>query len=353
MLRRSIDREPYGPTIEQRVFRFAKYFGIGAAGIAVAIGGFDLMNIGAVKAAVEFTRDSRKEVASLPDTILSRLQGISFTIPSGQTAVAVTIPHSEIAKLQEHAPVTKAVLTLVNRDARARAADVTSSAPDAGVIPSTAARAPFQLASINPTALPDSAAPTSLLQISLPSSVAFLPPPAPGLPPPSPIERLHLEGRSLARAEHCLATAIYFEARGEPVKGQIAVAQVVMNRVFSGYYPNDVCGVIYQNANRYLSCQFTFACDGHRKVINERGAWARANRIAKQTLAGELYEPAVGTSTHYHAVYVHPYWVREMKKFVRFGIHNFYRPVAWGNGSDEPIWSREQTAVLKKAKAKR
>src|SRR6202007_2378317 len=66
----------------------------------------------------------------------------------------------------------------------------------------------------------------------------------------SPAQRLGLEGKPRAKAEKCLADAVYFEARGEPLKGQQAVAQVVMNRVFSGYYPNDVCGVVYQNANR-------------------------------------------------------------------------------------------------------
>ena len=344
MLRRSIDRDPCGPTIEQRVFRNAKRICIAFAGFAATLGAFDLMNIRVVEAAAEFTHDRRVEVAGLPDRIRSSLQGISFTIPSGKAAVAVPIPRSEIAKLPERAPVTKAALTVVDRD---------PPIPNrrAGPAPSATAPAPFQVASIDPAAVPpDTAAPAPVIQIALPSSISFLPPPAPGAPPPSPIQRLHLEGKSLAHAEHCLATAIYFEARGEPVKGQIAVAQVVMNRVFSGYYPNDVCGVIYQNANRHLSCQFTFACDGRRKVINERGAWARANRIAKQTLTGQLYETAVGTSTHYHAIYVHPNWVREMKKFVRFGIHNFYRPVAWGNGSDEPIWSREQMLALKKKK---
>jgi spore germination cell wall hydrolase CwlJ-like protein len=149
--------------------------------------------------------------------------------------------------------------------------------------------------------------------------LSVLPPPAPGVHPPSPIERLHLEGKSLARAERCLANAIYFEARDQPYRGQVAVAQVVLNRVFSGYYPEDVCGVVYQNANHHLACQFTFACDGKRKSIGERGAWARANRIAKDALEGNVYEQAVGTATHYHAFYVHPNWVREMKKLVRFG----------------------------------
>ncbi len=181
------------------------------------------------------------------------------------------------------------------------------------------------------------------------STMVPMPRPAPGAPPPSPAELLHLEGKTYAKAERCLANAIYFEARSEPVSGQIAVAQVVMNRVFSGFYPNDVCAVVYQNANRHLACQFTFACDGKSKIINERGAWARANRIAKQTLDGMLYVAAVGPATHYHAVYVRPNWVREMHKMARYGIHNFYRPIAWGNGADEPVWG---TAALAQAKKK-
>ena len=155
---------------------------------------------------------------------------------------------------------------------------------------------------------------------------------------PSPAELMHLTASALAKAKQCLARAIYFEARNEPVRGQIAVAQVVVNRVFSGFYPNDLCDVVYQNASRHLDCQFTFACDGKRKVIHERGAWARAEQIATQVLAGDLYDPAVGSSTHYHALYVRPDWVEEMKKLTRHGTHNFYRPVAWGNGSDAPVW---------------
>ena len=196
----------------------------------------------------------------------------------------------------------------------------------------------MQLASADPTVLQDTSAVPPAMPISLPSSIDILPPPAPGAPQPSPAQRLHLDEKAYAKAERCLANAIYFELRGEPVRGQEAVAQVVMNRVFSGYYPNDVCSVVYQNAERHLACQFTFACDGKRKTINERGAWARANRIAKETLDGQVYVPEVAKSTHYHAVYVHPNWVGEMKKMVRYGIHNFYRPIAWGNGADNPVW---------------
>jgi hypothetical protein len=209
----------------------------------------------------------------------------------------------------------------------------------------------MQLASIDPNALPQAAVPQpAVIQIALPAHIAVLPPPAPGVPPLSPAQRLHLEGKDRAKAELCLSNAIYFEARDQPYIGQVAVAQVVINRVFSGVYPHDVCGVIYQNAQRHLACQFTFACDGKRKTINEFGSWARARRIARETLDGQLYVQAVGTSTHYHASYVHPNWVHEMHRFAREGIHLFYRPIAWGNGSDEPIWSRAQLASNTKKK---
>jgi len=156
--------------------------------------------------------------------------------------------------------------------------------------------------------------------------------------PKSPAERLGLLGQKRAKAEKCLSNAVYFESRSEPVRGQIAVAQVVMNRVFSGYYPEDVCGTVYQNANRHLACQFTFACDGMSKVVTDQDAWERASRIARETLDGKLWLPDVGKATHYHASYVHPYWVRAMHKNARIGLHTFYRPRRWGDGADEPAW---------------
>jgi hypothetical protein len=159
-----------------------------------------------------------------------------------------------------------------------------------------------------------------------------------GKRPHSPAERLGLAGAGRAKAEKCLTDAVYFEARGEPVNGQIAVAQVVMNRVFSGFYPATVCGVVYQNAHRHLACQFTFACDGIPERVTEPEAWARAREIARETLDGKLWLNQVGKSTHYHAYWVHPSWVREMMKMHRLGVHTFYRPRAWGDGSDEPKW---------------
>jgi hypothetical protein len=156
----------------------------------------------------------------------------------------------------------------------------------------------------------------------------------------SPAERLGLTGKARAKAEKCIADAVYFEARGEPLRGQMAVAQVIMNRVFSGYYPNNVCGVVYQNANRHLACQFTFACEGKDlSRVDELDMWEQAKRIAKDALDGNIWLAEVGHATHYHAYWVHPSWVHEMNKMYRLGVHTFYRPRAWGDGSDAPIWS--------------
>jgi spore germination cell wall hydrolase CwlJ-like protein len=164
----------------------------------------------------------------------------------------------------------------------------------------------------------------------------------------TPAERLGLfDEKSRAKSEKCLTEAIYFEARGEAVRGQIAVAQVVMNRTFSGFYPNTVCGVVYQNKHRHLACQFTFACDNVADVVREPDMWDRARKISKAMLDGQLWLPEVGKSTHYHAYWVHPSWVSEMKKMYKFGVHTFYRPRAWGDGSDAPSWGTPaKTAAL-------
>jgi spore germination cell wall hydrolase CwlJ-like protein len=163
--------------------------------------------------------------------------------------------------------------------------------------------------------------------------------------PKSPAERLKLSGKSREKAEKCLANAVYFEARGEPVRGQIAVAQVVMNRVFSPFYPKTVCDVVYQNAHRHNACQFTFACDGIPDIVTEPDAWARATRIARDMLDGKLWMPEVAKSTHYHAYWVRPSWTHEMKKLYKLGVHTFYRPRRWGDGSDEPHWGDAQTTA--------
>ncbi len=153
--------------------------------------------------------------------------------------------------------------------------------------------------------------------------------------PKSPAERLRLTGKDRAKAEKCLADAIYFESRGEIERGQVAVAQVVVNRVFSGFYPADVCETVYQNAHRHLACQFTFACEGKKLIVNDQPAWSRATRIATEMLDGKLWLNDVGKATHYHAYWVKPAWIREMRTLQKIGVHTFYRPRKWDETDTE------------------
>jgi len=126
------------------------------------------------------------------------------------------------------------------------------------------------------------------------------------------------------RERRCLATAIYFEARGEPERGQVAVAQVILNRVRSPIFPQTICGVVYQGQMR-KGCQFSFACDGHTDTPRDNGQWALAQSLSKRIMSGELWLPEVGYSTFYHANYVSPRWARRMNKVDRIGAHIFYK----------------------------
>jgi len=128
-----------------------------------------------------------------------------------------------------------------------------------------------------------------------------------------------------AKEQKCLAEAIYFEARGESVKGQAAVAQVVLNRVRNPAYPAKICGVVYQNVTWRGRCQFSFACDGKKRSINQPVHWQLAQDIARAVTAGQIWLPEVGSSTHYHATYVKPRWARSMIRLEKIGLHIFYR----------------------------
>lgn len=123
----------------------------------------------------------------------------------------------------------------------------------------------------------------------------------------------------------CMATAIYFEARGESYRGQVAVAQVVMNRVSHNLYPSTICGVVFQNQHKRNACQFSFACDGIPERVTEQKAWAQAQQIANEVVSGREYIADVGHSTHYHATYVYPHWAPRMQKNTKIGLHIFYQ----------------------------
>lgn len=122
----------------------------------------------------------------------------------------------------------------------------------------------------------------------------------------------------------CLSEALYFEARGETVKGQFAVAEVILNRVDSARFPNDVCAVINQGTGKKYQCQFTYTCDGNPETIHEPRAYDRVGKIARLVLDGAGPELTSG-ATHYHTTAVRPRWSRTYSRTARIGVHLFYR----------------------------
>ncbi len=122
----------------------------------------------------------------------------------------------------------------------------------------------------------------------------------------------------------CLARAIYFEARGEPVDGRAAVAEVILNRVDSAHWPKSVCGVVGQGASRSTGCQFSYMCDGAADRVKEGTAWSEAFALASVMLRGAPRRLTDG-ATHYHATSVSPDWAAAMEQTVAIGEHLFYR----------------------------
>ncbi|TPM35120.1 cell wall hydrolase [Mesorhizobium sp. B2-3-4] len=168
----------------------------------------------------------------------------------------------------------------------------------------------------------------ALLQDEQPNSGRFIPPMAKG-------DHAWIQNPLPASAfskpeQKCLANGIYFEARGETVRGQAAVAQVILNRVRNPAYPNSICGVVYQNDNWFNRCQFSFACDGRKKRIDNPVAYKTAQDVGMAVTAGKIFIPEVGSSTHYYAQYVHPGWARTMQKMTKIGLHIFYRTYGGG-----------------------
>ena len=122
----------------------------------------------------------------------------------------------------------------------------------------------------------------------------------------------------------CLSEALYFEARGESLRGQFAVAEVILNRVDSALYPDTVCGVINQGTGRKYQCQFTYTCDGNPKVVREKDAFAVSAKVASVMVSGAPRALTDG-ATHYHTKAVRPNWSRTFPRTTTIGVHHFYR----------------------------
>ncbi len=122
----------------------------------------------------------------------------------------------------------------------------------------------------------------------------------------------------------CLAEAIYFESRGEPLSGQVAVAEVVLNRVDDRRYPGSICGVTRQGVGSGRACQFSYACDGRPEDMTSPLARERAKKLAA-LMIDRADRTVTDGATHFHATYVRPGWARRMTRTAAIGAHLFYR----------------------------
>jgi spore germination cell wall hydrolase CwlJ-like protein len=144
---------------------------------------------------------------------------------------------------------------------------------------------------------------------------------------PRKLDARNLDTLKLSKGDaqwSCLAQAIYFESRGEPIAGQIAVAEVILNRVDDRRFPSSVCSVTKQGAGRGRSCQFSYACDGRSDVMTSRVPRERSQKLATLMLAGRERSVTDG-ATYFHAHYVRPSWSRKFTRTASIGAHRFYR----------------------------
>lgn len=171
--------------------------------------------------------------------------------------------------------------------------------------------APAELVSASFTAAPEAASGDGIVTRSLDDLRSF--------------DASHLQRARLnARERQCLAEAIYYEARGESFAGQLAVAEVVLNRVRHRAYPETVCGVVYQGSDRHTGCQFSFTCDGSMERTAQGRALRRAELVADHALMG-FARPMTRSATHYHTIAVDPVWNDSLVQTRRIGAHIFYR----------------------------
>ena len=233
------------------------------------------------------------EVAESFDSIRSRIAALRMPASAAETVQTATV-----AKATTDTPATSGEITVASLSP-----NVTSDALDAIDQMSTDAALPLPRAMSETLAYARADLPATTFDGSITDK----------------------KGKTYSEKEvWCMATGIYFEARGENYRGQVAVAQVVMNRVSHKLYPQTICGVIFQNQHKRNACQFSFACDGIPEKINDQKSWKQAMQIAQDVMAGREYLPEVGVATHYHATYVYPHWAPRMKKVAKIGLHVFY-----------------------------
>lgn len=171
------------------------------------------------------------------------------------------------------------------------------------------------------------------------ANVAFSKAPNPAA---APFKLPAVDDANRARALDCLTMAVYYEAASESAEGQAAVAQVVLNRLRHPLFPKTVCGVVLEGSKLPTGCQFSFTCDGSLARQPSQAGWIQARRVAARALGGYVVK-SIGEATHYHTMWVVPYWQPSVVKLTQIGAHIFYR---WQGDAGLPSAFRQRYAGM-------
>ena len=203
----------------------------------------------------------------------------------------------------------QSMASALNVPAAVRTLDVDPAAKPLGAVAAVASR-------VTPATISAAQSVTASLPVSINREAAWL---YQGGWPLSALVDKYSSGPALGIEANCIATAVYFEARGEAVEGQLAVARVVMNRAASGKYPASWCAVVKQPA------QFSFVQHGQFPWVDTSStAWARAQGVTRLAMANVV--PSLTTDVlWYHADYVAPSWGHRLSFAQKIGQHIFYR----------------------------
>jgi spore germination cell wall hydrolase CwlJ-like protein len=163
-------------------------------------------------------------------------------------------------------------------------------------------------------------------------------------PPADPFRLITANPIDRTAALTCLTMAVYYEAGNQGDPGEAAVAQVVLNRLRNPLFPKSVCGVVFEGSTLSTGCQFTFTCDGSLNRRPSQFGWKKAGQVAERALDGHV-QPLVGEATHYHTIWVVPYWQSSLIKVTQIGAHIFYR---WPGPLGMPVSFRGQYEGLER-----
>jgi spore germination cell wall hydrolase CwlJ-like protein len=263
------------------------------------------------------TRKSFEAVRRADHAMIGVLALVIATVSAATGAAVVYRPYTDHS--------TKAAAVAKPVAVAAASSQPVSSAPTADEIAASAA-APKNQSELQMSAAPSRTDVPSVIDASNVTQPVADSAPAEMTPTPVSIGAgMNPIMADLFREHRCLSDALYFEARGEGERGEMAVAEVVFHRLQSGTYGHSICSIVYSGADKH-ACQFSFACDGSLLRPRARGAWKRAQLLAAHIMVGQARLLNItGGATSFHALTAAPEWSGTLERTAQIGNHVFYK----------------------------